>query len=155
MSKMSQLTNPIFDSQQVFEMIPQKPPMVMIDSLYEHDEVRSLSSFYILPENIFCHKNQFTEPGLIENVAQTAAIRAAYLGLQKAKLQGNTLDGPVLGYIASVKNCIIHKLPPADSRIYTEIIVEREVMNVSLIKAKVFNDNDLFLDCEMKIFQKG
>jgi len=151
---MPQLTNPILASDQVLKMIPQKPPMVMIDSLLEHDEIRSLSSFNILSENIFCSNNLFTEPGLIENVAQTAAIRAGYLGLQKAKKQGAELNGPVLGYIASVKNCVIHKLPESNSKIYTEIIVEREVLNVSLINAKVFNDNQLFLECEMKIFQK-
>jgi len=60
---MSQLTNPILASDKVFEMIPQKPPMVMIDSLLEHDEVRSLSSFFILSENIFCKDGLFTEPG--------------------------------------------------------------------------------------------
>lgn len=152
---MSQLTNPILASEQVYQMIPQKPPMVMIDHLLEHDEVRSLSSFLILSENIFCSNNLFTEPGLIENVAQTAAIRAGYLGIQKAEKQGVKLVEPVLGYIASVKNCSIHKLPEVNVQIYTEIIVEREVLNVSLIKAKIFNDTDLFLECEMKIFQKG
>jgi len=151
---MYQLTNPILPREQVTKMIPQKPPMVMIDHLLEHDEVRSLSSFYILSENIFCENNAFTEPGLIENVAQTAAIRAGYLGLQKAQKQGAILDGPVLGYIASVKNCKIQKLPPVESKIFTEIIVEREVLNVSLIRAKVFNDSELYLECEMKIFQK-
>ncbi len=152
---MSQLTNPILASDQVHQMIPQKSPMVMIDQLLEHDEVRSLSSFDILSDNIFCSNNLFTEPGLIENVAQTAAIRAGYLGIQKAQKQGVTLLEPVLGYIASVKNCSILKLPAVGSRIYTEIIVEREVLSVSLIRAKVFNDTDLFLECEMKIFQKG
>jgi len=75
--------------------------------------------------------------------------------LNQAEKAGSKLEHPVLGYIASVKNCAIHKLPTTNSRIFTEIIVEREILNVALINAKVYNDSGLFLECEMKIFQKG
>lgn len=152
---MSVLINALLDTEEVVALIPQKPPMVMIDKLLHSDEKKSISSFAILENNIFCKENKFTEPGLIENVAQTAAIRAGYNAMQKSKGNGGEgKSGPVLGYIASVKNCVLHQLPNVGDRIETEIIVEREVLSVSLIKGTIKSNDTTLLECEMKIFQK-
>ncbi len=147
--------NTLLNKEEVQGLIPQKAPMVMIDSLLSSSEKRSVSSFQIKEENIFCDDNKLTESGLIENVAQTAAIRAGYMGMMKAKEEGNSSAGPILGYIAAVRNCIIHELPEVGTDIQTEIVVEHEVMSVSMINGKITSGDTLYLECEMKIFQKG
>ena len=53
--------------------IPQKPPMVMVDKLIFAEEKKVVTSFLIRRDNIFCSDGVFTEAGLIENMAQTAA----------------------------------------------------------------------------------
>jgi hypothetical protein len=59
-------------------LIPQKPPFVMIDALLFSDEKRTVSSFKIPEKNIFVKEGLFLEPGLVENIAQTAAARAGH-----------------------------------------------------------------------------
>ena len=53
--------------------IPQKPPMVMVDRLVSIEGKTTITAFRISPDNIFVEKGLFREPGLIENMAQTAA----------------------------------------------------------------------------------
>ena len=53
--------------------IPQKPPMVMVDRLTGVVDNVTTTNFLIRDDNIFCEKGEFREPGLIENMAQTAA----------------------------------------------------------------------------------
>ena len=54
-------------------LIPQKPPFVMIDKLINFSETTTSTSFCIKADNIFVAHDYFKEPGLVENIAQTAA----------------------------------------------------------------------------------
>ena len=50
----------------------------MVDGLVAHDEVSTTSRLELNEQNIFCKNGYFHETGLIENIAQTAALRAGY-----------------------------------------------------------------------------
>ena len=52
----------------------------MVSSLLSVDERSARSSFTINIENVFVKNNIFQEAGLMENIAQTAALRAGYTG---------------------------------------------------------------------------
>ena len=56
----------------------------------------------------------FTEPGLLENIAQTAAARAGY----EAKKENEPVR---VGYIGAVKNFEVFDLPGLHDMIETEI----------------------------------
>jgi len=129
----------------IFELIPQRPPMVMVDNIIFCDEKKTITKFFILNENIFCTNVGFTEPGLIENIAQTAAARLGYLNKINAK-------EVLIGYIASVKDLAIHFLPSVNTEIQTEICIENEVLGFTVIRGKVFSENRLAAECEMRIF---
>ena len=62
------------DKKEVLNYIPQREPMVMVDGLLEVDETFAISRLQVTPENIFCQNGHFTEPGLIENMAQTSWV---------------------------------------------------------------------------------
>ena len=68
--------------QNILELIPQAPPFVMVDVLLYTDELSSRSRFIIKPDNVMVQNGCFTEGGLLENIAQTAAARAGYLAKQ-------------------------------------------------------------------------
>jgi predicted hotdog family 3-hydroxylacyl-ACP dehydratase len=57
----------------VLNLIPQKPPFVMIGRLLHWDEKLTRTSFLVNDDNVFVEDGEFREPGLIENIAQTAA----------------------------------------------------------------------------------
>ena len=126
-------------------LIPQRPPFVMIDQLISYNEKITRSSFKIRENNIFVENGQFCEPGLLENIAQTAAARAGYISVYDNK--------PVLiGYIGAIKNLVIYSLPRVNDELVTEVSVEDQIFDVMLIKGKVTCRDVLLAVCEMKIF---
>lgn len=81
----------------------------------------------------------------MENMAQTAAIRAGYLAKAEHK--------PVaVGYIGAVKDLEIFNLPKVNDELITEITIENRVLNVTVISGKVWHNEDLLAKCEMKVF---
>ena len=131
----------------ILRLLPHRHPMVMIDKLIVSDETSTVTCLTITAENVFSYEGLFTEPGLVENIAQTAAIRAGYSFEKEGK-------GTPMGYIGAVKHLQIHFLPEVNAEISTEIRVENEVFDVSLIRGKVTCGGRLAAECEMKIVLK-
>src|SRR5688500_4930876 len=92
----------------IIRYIPQRHPMVMIDDLLEASDTHAVTQLKINADNIFVEDHCLAEPGLVENIAQTAA---AHVGYQCAQKQ---IPVPI-GYIAAVKNLEIVRLPELNS----------------------------------------
>jgi predicted hotdog family 3-hydroxylacyl-ACP dehydratase len=126
-------------------LIPQKPPFVMVDKLVSFTETTSTTAFGIRADNIFVENGIFKEPGLVENIAQTAAARAGYISITENK--------PVLvGYIGAVNNLQIFSLPKTGDELITEITIEKQIFDVALISGKITCNEKLIARCNMKIF---
>ena len=129
----------------VENLLPQKPPFVMIDKLLSSGETITTTGFSIMEDNIFVEKGIFKEPGLVENIAQTAAARAGYIS--------QTENKPVMvGYIAAVNNLQVFALPKTGDELITEITVENQIFAVSLISGKITCNQQVIAQCSMKIF---
>ena len=110
----------IVTKENIQSLIPQRPPFVMIDELVYSDEKSSRTSLLINNDNIFVVNGELREPGLLENIAQTAAAHAGYDAYKE--------NQPVkVGYIGAVKNFEVFRLPLLNDRIETEITVEDQV----------------------------
>jgi 3-hydroxyacyl-[acyl-carrier-protein] dehydratase len=146
------LTHPLIEGADVSALIPQKSPIEMVDKLWSNDDKTTVSGFTIREDNIFCKNGVFTEPGIIENIAQTAAIRAGYMAslLLKDGEQGT----PPVGYIGAIKKLVIHQLPEAGAELKTEITVQQVVFDVTLIGGRSTVNGVPVAECEMKIFLK-
>lgn len=132
-------------TENILTLIPQRPPFVMVDQLIYSDDKSSRSTFLITKENIFVTNGKFREAGLVENIAQTAAARAGYNAQSENK--------PVqVGYIGAVKNLEIFALPIINDEIETEVAIENQVFDVTIIVGKVRCNGKLMAQCEMKIF---
>jgi len=129
----------------IIPLIPQKPPFVMVGRLLSVDELTTRSSFVINPDNVFVKAGIFQEAGLMENIAQTAALRAGYM----ARAENKPVE---TGYIGAIKDLEIFGLPNAGDEIITEINVENQVFNVTVITGKVWHNDVLLARCEMKVF---
>ena len=131
----------------LLDFIPQRPPVVMIDKLLYAGVDKIISGLFIDEKNIFFKDNVLTESGLVENIAQTAAVGMGFTSKQDKK------NVPV-GFIASIKNLKIFKLPVAGDEITTEVVVINQVMDITIVKGAVFNDGNCIAQCEMRIFIK-
>jgi predicted hotdog family 3-hydroxylacyl-ACP dehydratase len=126
------------------DLIPQRPPMVLIDSLVYAEEKTAGGRLFIRETNLFCHKGYFQESGMVEFIAQTAAAFTGYQQLKAGK--------PVkLGYIGSVKNLVINHLPAVNTEIESEVIVDSEVLGYTIITGRVRQEGRLLSECEMRI----
>ena len=129
----------------IISLIPQRPPFVMVDKIVASGDCFTTSSFLVTAENIFVENGSLKEPGLVENIAQTAAARAGYMALAE--------DKPVkLGYIGAIRNLQVNGLPKINDEIITEITVEKQIFDVSVISGKITCNETILAQCEMKIF---
>jgi 3-hydroxymyristoyl/3-hydroxydecanoyl-(acyl carrier protein) dehydratase len=133
----------------ILDLIPQRYPMVMIDSLAYCDEKQVVSQLTIREDNIFINNMGLTASGMMENMAQTAAARTGYL-LKNGKGESNK-KAPI-GVIGSIKNFRLYFLPSAGSLLVTTIIIEYEVMQATVVKGKAEVDGKLAAEGEMQIF---
>ena len=134
----------------VLKLIPQEKPMCMVDTLLEHDSQKTLTAFTIDQDNIFVENGVFTEAGLIENMAQSAALRTGWVGYQNKKDKRDY--SPLIGVIGAVKNFELVCLPAVNTEIQTEVELLAEFSNASMIKAKVRSGDEVLATCELKIF---
>ena len=134
-----------FNDIDILELLPQQPPFVMIDKLVYCDVENTITSFLIRDDNIFCNEGEFTEAGLVENIAQTCAARMGNINLSILK------DTVKLGFIGAIRNMEIHRLPRLNELITTQITVVEEVFQMSLVTAKVTIGEELIASSEMKI----
>lgn len=138
-------TKPLVTGDAVLQMIPQKPPMAMIDTILEVNAQKAKTALTITKENIFCEEGFFQAPGLSENIAQTAAAQVGYL----SHLTG---EAPPVGFIGAIKNLSIEQLPKIGDQVITEIEIEHEIMNFTLIKGIAKVGDQVMAQCQMKIF---
>ncbi len=132
-------------STDILQYIPQRTPMVMVDKLLKCTEDICLTSFMILAENIFVENGFLKEPGLMENIAQSAAARAGYTALLQNK--------PILnGYIGAIKNWELFFFPKINEEIITEIKIDNQIFDVTIITGNIFCKGKIAARCEMKIF---
>lgn len=129
----------------ITDLIPQRTPMVMIDRLVESTDDHTVSEFVPQSNNIFSDGHYFTEPGLIENMAQTVALRAGHKAFQENVK-------PDIGFIGAVKRLEIIKLPKINTKLVTEIIVTSNLGDILVVNGKITVDNELVLQGDMNIF---
>lgn len=137
----------ICQGEELFRLIPQRPPMVMIDRFYGIEENTSQSGLTVTTDNLFCRDGVLQETGIIEHIAQSAAARVGYIYMLRKE--------PVpLGFIGSVEKMKLFRLPSAGAELYTGITIVQEVFDITLITAEVKENDELLAECRMKIYLK-
>jgi predicted hotdog family 3-hydroxylacyl-ACP dehydratase len=135
----------IANEAEITSYIPQRSPMVMVGKLLSVEGTRTVTSFLIQDDNLFCEDGKFVEAGLIENIAQTAAAGAGC----RSKLKN---EPPPPGFIGGIKNMVIYSLPVVGDLLSTEVSIEHEVFNATVITGKISIKGKPIAGCEMKIF---
>ena len=113
----------------ILTLLPQRPPMVMVDRLLHCDPVLTETELTIRPDNIMVEDGHLAEIGLLENVAQTCAARMGYINLSSGKEVR-------MGVIGALRDMEIHARPKVGSTITTRIEVSDEVFGMTLAKAE-------------------
>lgn len=132
---------------EILQYIPQRDPIVMVHELVEASDDYAVTRFSITSDNVFVSSGIFAEPGLVENIAQTAAVHVGY--------QCSLKNIPIpIGYIAAVKDLKIDGLPGQNSSILTTIKVVNKVLDITVVQGKIEQEGKILCTCEMRIFAK-
>lgn len=140
------MTLPVFEND-IQALIPQRPPIVMIDGLRAADDTTAETTLTVREANIFVRDGHMQEPGILEHIAQSAA---AYLGYQT--LAHN--EQPRLGYIGEVKKCDFATSPAVGQCLVTRLTLLAEIEGVRLIQAETTANDLPVCTCQMKLFLK-
>lgn len=119
----------------------------MVDELMESNSISTVTAFEIKEKGIFVKDGKLQEPGLIENIAQTAAAGAGY----RFALHQESVPP---GFIAAIKNLRIEALPLVGESLITKVEILEKVFDITLIKGEIVVANQCIAVCEMKIVQK-
>ena len=136
-----------FTDSELFDLIPQRPPIVMVDLLRNVTETEAEMGLTIRATNIFLHNGHLQEPGLIEHIAQSAAAFAGFKGYALG-------EAPKLGYIGEIKKLRIHSLPEDGQTLSTKLRVLGEAVGVTLLAAETKVGEEMVAEGQMKIFLK-
>lgn len=130
---------------EILKFIPQRAPIVMVDEFFGVQENVSGSGLTVCEDNIFCEKGELQEGGIIEHVAQSAAMRVGYVYRSRGE------EVPI-GFIGAVNDLKIYSLPRAGETLRTRLTVEQEVFNITLVSAEVTVGDRKAAECRMKIY---
>jgi len=122
----------------IIQYIPQREPMILVHQLLEYSSKRVVSGFNIEENHVLVSNGVLSEAGLLENMAQTAALSKGYEYARKN-------EKPPIGFI-------IKRLPDADSSIETILEPKHEVLNASIVNVKVISNKEEIASGELKIF---
>lgn len=128
--------NPTHD---IASYIPQRPPFVFIDTVVSAD-AQSATTLYTIPaECPLVDGGEMTLAGLMENAAQTCAVRAGANG------------GNKIGFIGAVKQMAANRLPHVGEMLTTKVVLIQEVMNISLIDCTIQIGDELIATATLKL----
>lgn len=134
-----------FASIDVQELLPQRPPFVMIDKLLNFDEVNTTTCFLVRADNLFAEGEVLNPCALVENIAQTCAARMGFINHYIYK------ENVKLGFIGSVRDLIILRDVKVGEVLTTTIQVMEEIMGLTLVRATVTVAGETIVTAEMKI----
>ena len=87
----------LYTNEQIFQLIPQRPPIVMIDTVLNATDTTITTSLTVTPDNIFIRNSHLEEAGLIEHIAQSAAALAGIDSMRQHQM-------PKIGFVGEVKD---------------------------------------------------
>lgn len=112
----------------IYALIPQRPPMVMIDRVVRTETNGIVTALTVRNDNIFLRDNTLEESGLIEHMAQTAAALAGVENLRSK-------TAPKVGFIGEVKAFECNALPKVGDTLTTTLTTVAEMAGVTLVEA--------------------
>lgn len=127
------------------KLLPQKNPFVMVSHLLEYSEDAITTGMIVEEENLFIEGGCFNESGMIENIAQTTALHTGYdFYLRKEKAP--------IGYIGTISNVIVNRLPKLNEKITTKVEIIKEFMGVTMVHGSIYVGDEVLMTAKMKTF---
>jgi 3-hydroxyacyl-[acyl-carrier-protein] dehydratase len=143
------MKNKLLTTAQIWDFLPQKAPFQMVDALYRCEQNQVECGLMVQESNIFTENGFFAEPGILEHIAQTMALKMSY------QMSGKPSGEAKMGYIAAIKNFSIQQLVPVGKELCTTVKVLMNTPQMQVVEAESHFDNELVATCEMRLFAEN
>ena len=136
-------TTLLLEKEAVENLLPQKFPFVMVDKMYSFTETSLVSGLKIQKDNIFFDNKTFLEAGLIEHMAQSVALHTGYDYFLRNEIAPT-------GYIGSIKDIEIIKLPEINDTIKSTVTILQEFGGITMVDIVTTLNNEEIAKGQMK-----
>jgi len=133
----------------VLDLLPQRPPLIMVDKLIYFDLKSAKTVFTVREENLFCVDGVMEEAGLVENIAQTCAAHTGYK--QYIHNEACTLDKVKIGVIAMIQSLEMKRRPLVGEVLKTSMDIEDEIFSITFVRSEVKIADETIATCRMKL----
>lgn len=132
---------------EIEQLIPQRAPFKMVDSLPDVDGETAVTLFAIRPDNYFLEPDgKLAEAGVIEHMAQSASALAGYLTREKG-------DSSVpVGYIGEIRNFKCYRPARMGEVLKTTVTRENVIGDITCINAETWVEDQQIAGLQMKIY---
>ena len=137
----------LMEAADVKMFVPQDDPMVMVDAFYGMEGKMAVAGLTVKRDNPFVEADVLSETGLMEHMAQSAALQHGVFCRQCG-------EKPPVGFIGAIQGFKLHALPRVGEIMKTTVFIEQEIMGVTLVSIKVESGQRPLAECKMKIFMK-
>ena len=128
----------------ITDLIPQRPPFVMVDKVLSCDNTDAITDFVVREDNIFLDDMKLSPAGIIENMAQSCAARMGCIS--------RLSSGPIkIGFIGDIRDCTILRQPDCHETLTTHVEVIEEVFNLTLANVETKVADEVIASARMKI----
>ncbi len=128
----------------ILSLIPHREPFVQVGELVSASDSVFVTRLTVDPGNILVKNGRFMESGLLENIAQSAALGFGYLGRESGQ-------EPKVGYIGAISRVEVSALPAAGDTITTRVTVLHRLDPVVMVHGVCYCGNEKLLEGEIKL----
>lgn len=146
-----------FDKKQYYgtkvtELILHKNPFVLISQLIEIEVNRAITHFEIPKDHILLENEKLSEIGLLENLAQTAALSAGFRYFTNQDTDMDKYEPPM----GSIKKIQISRTPHFSEKLETRTVLANSIKSgqteVVFCVGKISVGNEVLVHGEFKLF---
>lgn len=110
------------------ELVPQREPVLMVDSLLFAEDDRAETCFLVRPGNYFLdEEGLLAETGVLEHMAQSASALA---GWRERQAGAST---PPVGFIGEVKKFSCYRRPAVGEELHTTVTLRTEFEGILVV----------------------
>ncbi|HON55292.1 MAG TPA: hydroxymyristoyl-ACP dehydratase [Bacteroidales bacterium] len=135
----------LISGEEILTFIPQRFPIVMVDSYYGKNGNISYTGYTPAENTLFCRNGVFTESGIIEHMAQSAALSVGV----DFKSRGEVIP---VGFIGALSKLKIERLPETGHMLETTVSEIQKYQDISLVSVRVESFGKVVAEGELKIF---
>ena len=131
---------------EIEQLIPQRPPMVMLDGYEKLSEICGRAQKHFTAQDYGCSGGVVSQGIFIECIAQTVAAHHGYRQLN------NSAGSPAVGMLVAIDYFEYFRPVPEDSAINIHIEKTDEIGPFHLIKGTIFLREEIVARGQIKIF---